>query len=91
MAKGVSITNECFCAEGSYVSTVTVYGCAFAAHYIKGEVRLHGIGRKGQLGPGLGWKVKKYPAMAKAAIEARIKELGPEFAAAHTKLYSEEG
>lgn len=77
-----TITNET-AIEGSYVATVTSYGVEFAAHYIAGEIRLYGLSRSRRPA----WQTKSSAKHAKAAVAARIAELGPQFAAEHRALY----
>lgn len=72
--------------DGGYVAEVHAYGVIYAAHYVAGEIRLHKTGGHRLYG----WKRNGARKAAEKAVAERLKELGPEFEAAHRKLYAEE-
>lgn len=76
--------------EGSYAATVIHYGKEWQVQFIASEIRLYsGSARDcGYKGPA--WKAKANAAAVRTFIAARIAALGPEFMAAHRKLYTEE-
>jgi len=72
-------------ADGSYAALVNLYGCEYAVHYIAGEVRVYATREMAR-----NWKTRKNPETVKKMITAKLEAMGPEFAAAHAKLYAEE-
>lgn len=77
------IINESANADGSYSALVQYCGMEFAVTYVNSEVRVHGSSRARSD------KARQFGNTVKRQMQVRIASLGPEFQAAHKRLYSE--
>lgn len=83
---GARIVHESAYEDGGYEATVRSYwGLVFAVHYVANEVRVRFIGKRVLHG----WRQGAAAEAARKVVEARLAELGPEFAAKHRALYAE--
>jgi len=81
----MNVLHEMVAPDGGYSALVKMSGVEWAVHYIKGEIRVYGVGAVNMKN----WKVKSAPALVKKLIAMKLKGFAPEWHAAHAALYAE--